>query len=181
MSPRHGKIRESRRFRGQSPRNDLVGALMKKRKVKATLGLAAFAALLGLFVFNQVTSSSTPTAIYTPGPRQPLAVPTSPSVRSHPNPGTSSTLGRSPKGGVSMIPSSSGRTRPSTRTPRPGHEPGTHKPVPSPTHHPKPPPKPPTPPPGPPPTRQPGVFCRLLGICLTKDSGLRIRLRPVTR
>lgn len=164
MSPRHGKMRVSRKFRG---------ALMEKKAVKAGLGLGVFVLFVALFLLNQITSTSIPTSVYTPGPRQPLAVPRSPSSRPHPHPGVSATLGRTPTFGVPAPRGSSPQhaTRYGTRGPIRSHRPTTHHPRP-PTHHPRP-PKPPTTPPKSP-TPPPGVLCRLLGICLNRLSDLGV-------
>lgn len=152
---------------------------MEKRKVRAMAGLALFVTLTVLFFVNQLTSTSTPTAIYTPGPRQPRVVPTSSSARPHPHPGTSSVLTHRPTVASPEPRATSPQgTRYGTRPPL-THRP-THRPAP-PTHAPKPPahrppPLPPLPPK--PPTKPPGVLCRLLGICITNGVGLGIWLRP---
>jgi hypothetical protein len=177
MSPRHGKMRGRRRFRGLLPRTDSQGALMEKKKARTLAGLVIALALASLFLINQITSISEPTSIYTPGPRQPLAVPTPRSPRPHPHPSISSTFSEPRTAAPAPRPTPTRHaTRYGTRKPVRHHQ--THHARP-PTHHPKPPSHHPTPPPSsPPPTKDPGILCRLLGICLRNLTHLGISLYP---
>ena len=177
MSPRHGKMRGRRRFRGLLPRNDSQGALMKKRKARTLAGLLIALALASLFLVNQITSTSEPASIYTPGPRQPpLAVPKR-SATPHPHPSVSATASEPRTASPAPRPTPTHHaTRHGHRTPLRHHQ--THHQRP-PVHHPRPPSHHPTSPPSsPPPPRDPGVLCRLLGICLRNLTHLGISLLP---
>lgn len=132
---------------------------MDNQKAKVAAGLGALVLFVGIFLFNQVTSSTTPTSIYTPGPRQPQAVDTSPRHRT-PRPKVSTFVSSRPTASqpgprptTTRHPVRSG-TRPPVRKPPTHSKPPTHKP---PTHRPTPPPPSSPPPPS-------NVLCRLLRI-----------------